>query len=266
MAIGTGAAILGSAAVSAGSSLLGGLMDTLTNDGDKQWQKNYNAQKEFAQNSIQWRVQDAQKAGLHPLYAMGNTPGYTPSSSFETNTMGQAIAQAGNAFGQAMGQIGIMNAYLQNENLQADLQSKQLANKNKELELFNKVIDAQMGQRSSTLGLSNLTGQTDNELSIASGGLTRNLPGQLESEIASLPADLAKVIDTQYNPETIRRLPVKDKHGRVKVMMLSPLGFSSKYVKDSSELGLIDRATRAYYNAYDKLEKGSKWLLNKFFD
>ncbi|AXH77176.1 MAG: DNA pilot protein [Microviridae sp.] len=36
-------------------------------------------QKEYAQNGIQWRVADAKKAGIHPLYALGaNTPTYTP--------------------------------------------------------------------------------------------------------------------------------------------------------------------------------------------
>lgn len=28
-------------------------------------------QKEFAQNSLRWKVEDAQKAGIHPLYALG---------------------------------------------------------------------------------------------------------------------------------------------------------------------------------------------------
>lgn len=33
--------------------------------------KEYQRQKEFAQNQIQWRVKDAQAAGIHPLYALG---------------------------------------------------------------------------------------------------------------------------------------------------------------------------------------------------
>lgn len=39
----------------------------------------YLYQKEFAQNGIQWKVQDAQKAGLHPLAALGaSSASYTP--------------------------------------------------------------------------------------------------------------------------------------------------------------------------------------------
>lgn len=36
-----------------------------------QMYQNYVWQKEFAQNGIQWRVEDAKNAGLHPLYALG---------------------------------------------------------------------------------------------------------------------------------------------------------------------------------------------------
>lgn len=38
-------------------------------------------QREFAQNSIQWRVEDAKKAGLHPLFALsGGGASYSPGS------------------------------------------------------------------------------------------------------------------------------------------------------------------------------------------
>lgn len=41
-------------------------------------------QKEFAQQGIRWRVDDAKEAGLHPLAALGaQTPSYTPSFSMD---------------------------------------------------------------------------------------------------------------------------------------------------------------------------------------
>lgn len=41
---------------------------------------NYERQKEFAQNGLQWRVQDAQKAGVHPLFGLNaNTQGFSPN-------------------------------------------------------------------------------------------------------------------------------------------------------------------------------------------
>lgn len=59
--------------------------------------RQYQKEKEFAQNSIQWRVADAMKAGIHPLYALGN-PGIQagPSAYGGGNYagMGQDISRA----------------------------------------------------------------------------------------------------------------------------------------------------------------------------
>lgn len=50
-----------------------------TNDANMQMaRENIRLQKEFAQNSRQWAVEDAKKAGLHPLYALGGGTTYTP--------------------------------------------------------------------------------------------------------------------------------------------------------------------------------------------
>lgn len=66
----------------------------------------YARQKEFAQNSIQWRVADAKAAGLHPLYALGGA-----GSSYQPPTR-QAFAYdpgptlaLGNALGRGGGAI-----------------------------------------------------------------------------------------------------------------------------------------------------------------
>lgn len=70
---------------------------------EQQNQQNYLAQKEFAQNGIQWRVADAKKAGLHPLYALGGAgAGYSPTSSAfsgaDFSGVGNGIAQLGGSF------------------------------------------------------------------------------------------------------------------------------------------------------------------------
>nr|CAI9750324.1 minor tail protein [Cressdnaviricota sp.] len=63
---------------------------------------NYQAQKEFAQNGIRWRVADAEAAGIHPLYALGaSTNSYSPVSSYGgDNGISDAFAQLGNGFSQ----------------------------------------------------------------------------------------------------------------------------------------------------------------------
>lgn len=51
-------------------------------------------QKQLHKNQIQWQVDDAVKAGLHPLYALGNSMNYSPISSTgeqPQNTTGNAI-------------------------------------------------------------------------------------------------------------------------------------------------------------------------------
>lgn len=64
--------------LSAGASLLGGALGRSSqrqaND------DNAALQKEFAQNGIRWKVEDAKAAGIHPLYALGaQTPQASPS-------------------------------------------------------------------------------------------------------------------------------------------------------------------------------------------
>lgn len=56
-------------------------------------------QKKFAQNGIQWKVADAKKAGIHPLYALGaQTHSFAPVQSFA----GDSLAAAGQSFGRAI--------------------------------------------------------------------------------------------------------------------------------------------------------------------
>lgn len=59
-------------------------------------------QREFAQNGIQWKVADAKKAGIHPLYALGaNTTAASPSYVGDTS-MGSAVASMGQDIGRAI--------------------------------------------------------------------------------------------------------------------------------------------------------------------
>lgn len=62
-----------------------------------QAQLNRDAQAEFARNSIRWRVEDARRAGIHPIYALG-----APTMSPAPITAGQvADTSLGASFGAA---------------------------------------------------------------------------------------------------------------------------------------------------------------------
>lgn len=60
-------------------------------------------QKEFAQNGIQWKVEDAKKAGLHPLFALGaSTHSFSPVSAGTTASDFSGLADAGQNIGRAI--------------------------------------------------------------------------------------------------------------------------------------------------------------------
>lgn len=87
--------VIGSA-IGAVGSIAGGLIGA--NNAQSVAGMNYEAQKEFAQNGIRWKVEDAKRAGIHPLYALGaSTQGYSPTSGY-TGDFG--ISDAAAHFGQ----------------------------------------------------------------------------------------------------------------------------------------------------------------------
>lgn len=64
---------------------------------------NYDAQKEFAQNGIRWKVADAKAAGLHPLAALGASgASYSPSAAIGTSPDYSWMADAGQGIGRAI--------------------------------------------------------------------------------------------------------------------------------------------------------------------
>lgn len=86
--------------ISAGASLLGGWLGRSSQE--EQAARNAALQREFAQSSIQWRVADAKKAGIHPLYALG-APSISPAVSVGGDPLAAGIAQAGQDIGRAVG-------------------------------------------------------------------------------------------------------------------------------------------------------------------
>lgn len=99
--------------IAAGASLLGGLLGK--SSAEKQnaanlaaqnaiADKNIQLQKDFAQQGIRWKVEDARNAGIHPIYALG-----APTHSFSPVSIGaqpgadMSMANAVNSMGQDIG-------------------------------------------------------------------------------------------------------------------------------------------------------------------
>lgn len=88
------------AGIAAGASLLGSKW--ASDSAEANAQRNIAMQKEFAQQGIRWKVEDAKAAGVHPLYALGaQTTSFAPVSVGSTN-LGTGLAQAGQDIGRAI--------------------------------------------------------------------------------------------------------------------------------------------------------------------
>lgn len=83
---------LGSA-IGAAGSVIGSIF------GKSEASQNIANQKQFAQQGIQWKVADAKKAGIHPLYALGaQTHSFAPVQT----GISQGMADAGQQLGRAV--------------------------------------------------------------------------------------------------------------------------------------------------------------------
>lgn len=141
----------------------------------EQTRESLEAQKEFAQHGVRWRVEDAKAAGLHPLFALGaNTATYTPSPvsvapdlswSNTVSSLGQMGQDIGRSIqatrtqrerDERMVSLQMQNAQLQNEMLaaQRDLINSQVVKEQSSLvPSFPSAVDGYMlpGQSSSGL-------------------------------------------------------------------------------------------------------------------
>lgn len=132
--------------ISAGANIIGGL---LGRQGAKeqneialqQAARNEALQREFAQNGIRWKVDDAKRAGIHPLYALGaSTTSFSPVSVGATNEMapladmsrnlGQDLSRAANATRTAPERVAatkLTALQLEGAQLDNDLKRTQIA-------------------------------------------------------------------------------------------------------------------------------------------
>lgn len=115
-------------------SLVGGYFQS------KGAQKNIEQQRLFARSGIQWRVEDAKKAGIHPLYALGaNTTSFSP---VPVGDMG--MAAAGQHLGRAINTT--MSPTQRLTEFQQTSQSLQLKN----MDLQNQLLSSQIARLNQT--------------------------------------------------------------------------------------------------------------------
>lgn len=148
------------AAIAAASSVIGGLFQKSGAD------KQAAMQKEFAQNGIRWRVADAEKAGIHPLYALGAQ--VTPYSPVSVGDGG--FAQAGQDLSRA-----VMATRTEPEKIDAFTEaSRTLTLQN--MDLQNQLLSSQIAK-------ANQPGQ------VSFPGGTNMIAGQGNSPIIDMPME-----------------------------------------------------------------------------
>lgn len=105
---------------------------------DKAWER----QKTALQNQIQWKVADAQKAGIHPLAALGVNPASGPAPAMIDGSLGPTLANAGQDLGNsiermmspeaktasAMARLQLERGTLENDLLRSQITSQRLRN------------------------------------------------------------------------------------------------------------------------------------------
>lgn len=107
----------------AAGNILGGLFGKSATE--KANEANIALQKQFAKEGIQWKVEDAKKAGVHPLYALGaTTHSFAPSVVGDTSlatglsNAGQDISRALDATAPASRKISAYNATVEGLNVE----------------------------------------------------------------------------------------------------------------------------------------------------
>lgn len=121
-------------------------------------------QREFAQNGIRWRVEDAQAAGLHPLAALGMNPANaSPAQAmFNTPQLGGSSRSGLHAFSN-MGQ-NIMRSVMATMDRQERLMAMQAESahrqlQNEVLENQKKLSDIELAKQMGNPGMPGMEGQ-----------------------------------------------------------------------------------------------------------
>lgn len=127
----------------AGLKLFGGFMGKASQDEANQIARenaanNIALQKEFANNAISWKVADAQRAGIHPLYALGaSTTSFSPVSVGVSGanpladslvSMGQDVTRAAAANRSPTNRVAAIGAAQQTAAGNLQLENMQLQN------------------------------------------------------------------------------------------------------------------------------------------
>lgn len=156
-------AIIAGAATSLLGDAFGAWMDSKENAKQRAMEQqmasnNTDLQREFAQNSIQWKVQDAIHAGLHPLAALGaQGTSYSPQQVGDQrdNSWGNFARSTGQNISRAISAVQSSDqramSQMQMESMRLDLEGKTIDNQIRASQLAT-MSGAQVGPAAPKIG------------------------------------------------------------------------------------------------------------------
>lgn len=158
--------------IGAGASLVGGLLGNSSSSkaraqADRHYQQEAAWRRTMATHGIQFRVQDAKKAGIHPVYAMGNTPTYTPISRNFSGDNFDWIGKTGQNLGRAIDAQQTKAERAKNDAYTGQMQKLSL----ERAQLQNDLLRSQIAVRAQA-------GQGPARPSVRRGSVDPNLTGQ----------------------------------------------------------------------------------------
>lgn len=192
--------LTGSLLFAGGSALLGGLGNWFSAKENRKAQSsanisNYNAQRDFYQNSVSWRVADSKRAGVNPIYGLGaDSASFSPSfqavgGSGAGDSL-NAVSQAGLAMSQIIAQSDMMRAQTRMYNAEAALKEKQTTEIGKP---SSTTLDPSASSTSSTAA--------SPIKKMADGDFANRFSGSISKHFAikALTSDMVKLVPTSQN-------------------------------------------------------------------
>lgn len=166
-------------------------------------------QRDYVRNAIQWRIEDAKQAGVHPMAALGfQSPSYSPvSTPSAPSYMDSSNFDTGSTFGQTFNNA-VFAAKIQQQQLEAGhLSNRGLELQNQHMELTNLQLASDLQRASMTTkakpdvngqgSLGVIGGQQD---AIPSESSSRNTFGNSTYNLYSL-ASFGDMVITALNPD-----------------------------------------------------------------
>lgn len=200
------------AGVSAGGKLLGGLFGRDESKRAAEIQRENQLrqealQREFAQNSISWKVEDAKRAGLHPLAALGAaSTSYAPVSvgTPVDHSMSEAFAGAGQDLSRAI-------------NATRTTEQRELAFKQSALQLEGMQLDNDIKRASLASQVQKIKANENPPMPSLTSG-----PVPVDKEDAAAPMHLRKDDRMWHDPNVSNANVFENRYGEISDWAMGP--------------------------------------------